>query len=426
MEPAIRVENLSKAYRIGATPLGSKDLRETLTDLVTLPIKRLRYWNMKTASESEVLWALKDVSFEIPRGEVVGLIGKNGAGKSTLLKILARIVQPTSGRAEIYGRFGTILEVATGFHPELSGRENVFLSGALRGLTRREIISKFDDIIEFSEIERFIDTPVKRYSSGMYVRLAFAVATAFEPDVLLLDEVLAVGDVGFKNKCMARMEQLATQGRTVVLCSHSLNRIAKLSDQVLLIDKGEVAYFGEPDVAFNIYSRILDETERKQEPEPSSAVSIQHGISCQVQVCDENGGTPSEFHSGQPIVFHLFFDAFERKVDDALIVLTIRKGNTSICYLMTRHMMRERFSIEGRCHLKCYWEPGYLSYGTYSVDVGIKDGIKNGKRVMKLPAACEFTIGLDDSNGYDASHLKQTVIYPRGYWEMSNSQRAAG
>ncbi|MBN2145997.1 MAG: ABC transporter ATP-binding protein [Anaerolineales bacterium] len=236
---AIRVENLSKRYQLGHAQQRHDTLRDQLVAGLKAPIQRLRV-GRSAAQADDTLWALKDVSFDVKRGEVVGIIGRNGAGKSTLLKILSRITEPTSGRAVINGRVGSLLEVGTGFHPELTGRENIYLNGAILGMRRAEIDRKFDEIVAFSEIEKFLDTPVKRYSSGMYVRLAFAVAAHLEPEILLVDEVLAVGDAAFQNKCLGKMANVARSGRTVFFVSHNMNAIQKICDRGVLLGNGKV------------------------------------------------------------------------------------------------------------------------------------------------------------------------------------------
>ncbi len=240
---AIRVENLGKRYRIGGRQERYKRFTETVMDTLTAPIHRLRNLG-KPVPPEENLWALKDVSLEIKRGEAVGIIGRNGAGKSTLLKILSRITEPTTGRVELHGRVGSLLEVGTGFHPELTGRENIYLNGAILGMRRAEIDRKFDEIVAFAEIEKFLDTPVKRYSSGMYVRLAFAVAAHLEPEILLVDEVLAVGDAEFQKKCLGKMGEVAGEGRTVLFVSHNMNAITSLCQQAVLLHRGRLLSSG--------------------------------------------------------------------------------------------------------------------------------------------------------------------------------------
>jgi len=231
---AIHVENLSKKYKLGAMYERQDTLRDLLVSAVRSPFKK------RPKSENLILWALKDVSFDIERGSVVGIVGRNGAGKSTLLKVLSRVTDPTSGIGEIRGRVGSLLEVGTGFHPELTGRENIYLNGAILGMKRTEIEQKFDEIVQFSEVEKFIDTPVKRYSSGMYLRLAFAVAAHLEPDILVVDEVLAVGDAEFQRKCLGKMSDVAEQGRTVLFVSHNMSAILRLTSETIVLEKGKI------------------------------------------------------------------------------------------------------------------------------------------------------------------------------------------
>jgi lipopolysaccharide transport system ATP-binding protein len=243
---AIRAEHLAKQYRIGGAP-GAEygTLRDQLSNLFGR--------NNSPKNEPRVHWALQDISFEIKRGEVVGIIGRNGAGKSTLLKLLSRITEPSRGKASIYGRVASLLEVGTGFHPELTGRENTYLNGAILGMSRHEIERKFDEIVAFAEIEKFIDTPVKFYSSGMYLRLAFAVAAHLEPEILIVDEVLAVGDSGFQKKCINKMEDVGQQGRTVLFVSHSMPTITRLCERAILLDGGVVAADGPAPKIANLY-----------------------------------------------------------------------------------------------------------------------------------------------------------------------------
>ena len=246
---SIRVQKLAKLYRIGQGE-SYRLLRDVLADALASPFRAAasifddRQGNELRSTDTHV-WALKGVSFEIKQGQVVGIIGPNGAGKTTLLKILSRITEPTEGQAEIRGRVGSLLEVGTGFHLELTGRENIYLNGAILGMKKAEIERKFDEIVEFSGVERFIDTPVKRYSSGMYVRLAFAVAAHLEPEILLVDEVLAVGDLAFQQKCLGKMEEVSHEGRTVIFVSHNLNAIWSLCPQTLWLDRGQIVDFGE-------------------------------------------------------------------------------------------------------------------------------------------------------------------------------------
>lgn len=258
MQPAIRVEHLAKSYRIlhEGGRAGYKTMRESISALASRALRRTPTGAIETTEE---FWALKDVSFEVQPGEVIGIIGRNGAGKSTLLKILSRVTKPTKGRATLNGRVGSLLEVGTGFHPELTGRENIYLNGSILGMRRSEIDRHFAGIVGFAEIERFLDTPVKRYSSGMYVRLAFAVAAHLEPELLIIDEVLAVGDASFQRKCLGKLSDVAKQGRTVIFVSHQMNAIRSLCQKVLLLRDGQVSDF----------SRDVDSVVRAYLPAPS-------------------------------------------------------------------------------------------------------------------------------------------------------------
>ncbi len=242
-DTVLRTVGLGKSYQIGQERQRYRTLRDAIVQAAMRPIERIRHPGAATQS-SETLWALKDVDLEVDHGEVLGIIGRNGAGKSTLLKILSRITEPTEGRVEIRGRVGSLLEVGTGFHPELTGRENIQLNGAILGMSRTEIQSKFDEIVEFSEIGQFLDTPVKRYSSGMYVRLAFAVAAHLDPEVLVVDEVLSVGDFAFQRKCLGKMQDVAGSGRTVLFVSHNLAAVASMCDRVALLSGGRLAAVG--------------------------------------------------------------------------------------------------------------------------------------------------------------------------------------
>ena len=250
---AIKVENLSKRYRIGAQQESYKTLRDMLSNAASAPLRWARAGRRAEAQHERDFWALNDVSFEVKRGEVVGIIGRNGAGKSTLLKILSRITEPTSGTVDIYGRVGSLLEVGTGFHPELTGRENIYLNGAILGMKREEIARQFDAIVEFAEVEKFVDTAVKHYSSGMYLRLAFAVAAHLEPEILLVDEVLAVGDAQFQKKCLGKMGEVAKQGRTVFLVSHNMAAIRTLCSKTILLNKGYMLCNDRTDTALQLY-----------------------------------------------------------------------------------------------------------------------------------------------------------------------------
>ncbi len=250
MTAVISVKNISKCYQIGGLNPGYATFREFLAEAMAMPIRRLRRIQK---SQKETIWALRDINFDMESGELVGLIGHNGAGKSTLLKILSRITVPTTGRTEVHGRIGSLLEVGTGFHPDLTGRENIFLNGTILGITRSEVRRKFDEIVAFSEIEKFIDTPVKWYSSGMYLRLAFSVAVHLDTEVLIMDEVLAVGDVSFQQKCLDRIHEIRNQGRTILFVSHSMAAVTRLCSRAILLEKGHLIADGPASEVVNDY-----------------------------------------------------------------------------------------------------------------------------------------------------------------------------
>jgi ABC-type polysaccharide/polyol phosphate transport system ATPase subunit len=273
MKPIIRVDNISKRYHIGTGPGAVRyvTLRESIVKAARHPVDRLR---RIARNQDEMIWALKGVSFEVMPGEVVGIIGGNGSGKSTLLKVLSRITKPSTGRVELYGRVASLLEVGTGFHPDLTGRENVYLNGAILGMKRREIDRRFDEIIAFADIDKFLDTPVKHYSSGMYVRLAFAVAAHLDPDILIVDEVLAVGDLNFQKKCLGKMNDVTRSGRTVLFVSHSLGMVEQLCRRVILLERGRIKSIGPTEEVIAHYKELCDlEASRQSSPHMIAAAS---------------------------------------------------------------------------------------------------------------------------------------------------------
>jgi lipopolysaccharide transport system ATP-binding protein len=243
---SLTVAGLGKRYRVSGPRLATNSLREALVDLVKAPLRQLRELRADAATAEETFWALRDISFAVAPGEVLGVVGKNGAGKSTLLKLLSRITEPTEGRITLHGRVASLLEVGTGFHPELSGRENIYLNGTILGMRKREVDQKLDEIVAFAEVERFLDTPVKRYSSGMYVRLAFAVAAHLEPEILLVDEVLAVGDADFQAKCLGKMGEVARHGRTILFVSHNMAAVQRLCTRAILLERGRLTLDADP------------------------------------------------------------------------------------------------------------------------------------------------------------------------------------
>lgn len=305
-KPAIKVEGLWKEYVVGSAQQTHSTFYDLLSHSLKAPFNRLRNLG-GTSDEANQFWALRDVNFEVQPGEVLGIIGRNGAGKSTLLKILSRITAPTRGRVTVQGRMASLLEVGTGFHPELSGRENIFLNGAILGMSRVDIRRKFDEIVAFAEIEKFIDTPVKRYSSGMYVRLAFAVASHLEPDVLVVDEVLAVGDIEFQRKCLGKMQDVSGSGRTVLFVSHNMNAIQILCSKALMLDKGAVLLSGEIDQVVGRYLENIEHT-----------VGVVENASGALQITSATGEFSSLDENNLDISISIIMDA-TKKIEDLTI-----------------------------------------------------------------------------------------------------------
>src|SRR5262249_49377212 len=322
MTAAIVVESLGKRYRVsrGAARPRYRTLREDLVNLVSAALRRLT--RGPDGGNMEEFWALRNVGFAVRPGEVVGIIGRNGAGKSTLLKVLSRITRPTSGEVRLRGRVGSLLEVGTGFHPELTGRENIYLNGSVLGMSRREVERKVDEIVAFSEVERFLDTPVKRYSSGMYVRLAFAVAAHLEPEILIVDEVLAVGDAGFQKKCLGKMNEVGRQGRTVLVVSHNMAAVRALCRRGIVLRRGELVFDGEVESAVKHYLAYLHDTAGQafgDNPERSGSGAVRLTA---VGLLDEAGEPVTDPVAGRPATVKLTYQnpSGVRRLD---VVMTI-------------------------------------------------------------------------------------------------------
>ncbi len=340
-QTAIRVEGISKSYRI-ARALVRQPYRTLQEEVVGLPKK---IWDRArgTIEPMETFWALDDVSFEVKEGEVVGIIGRNGAGKSTLLKILSRITEPTRGRAEIYGRVGALLEVGTGFHAELTGRENIFLSGAILGMRKSEIARQFDAIVDFAEVEQFIDTPIKRYSTGMYMRLAFAVSAHLEPEILLVDEVLAVGDAAFQKKCLGKMEDVAGQGRTVFFVSHNTQAVRQLCTRGILLERGRVIADGPTDSVLSVYSQRVRETRIDADtgvnnPENRRGSGTVRFTSVSVEGTE--GSARNSFEMGETVRFRLAFQT-SAPLRGAAVFIGLRSGYSRELVTSVRHVLTE-------------------------------------------------------------------------------------
>ena len=377
MQPAIRVENLGKRYRIsheGTRHERYKTLRDQLSDLATAPLRRLRNGGHETSQED--FWALKDVSFEVQPGEVVGIIGRNGAGKSTLLKILSRITKPTSGRVELRGRVGSLLEVGTGFHPELTGRENIYLNGSILGMARGEIDDKFDEIVDFAGIDRFLDTPVKRYSSGMYVRLAFSVAAHLQCEILIVDEVLAVGDQMFQEKCAGKMSDITKSGRTILFVSHNLQMLARLCDRAVWLDRGMVKRSGETEpliAAFCHQSSATTHIASVDFRDRSATGLSGSQIIERVTLRDKHGRPTTGINLGDPLSIEMDVAPFSRRFGTNIVVelndsLGTRIGTCS-------SSLHSRLALDGKGQVRVHCDLPALDLvpGEYSLSFKVGD-----------------------------------------------------
>jgi lipopolysaccharide transport system ATP-binding protein len=378
-EIAIEVKGLSKQYRIGGTKVKYKTLRTSISDSILAParrIKRLIGGEAAGATEmTEKFWALDDVSFNVQPGEVVGVIGQNGAGKSTLLKILSRITIPTKGYAEINGRVGALLEVGTGFHPELTGRENIYLNGALLGMPRDEITRKLDEIIAFAELEQFINTPVKFYSSGMGLRLGFAVAAHLEPEILVVDEVLAVGDAAFQKKCLGKMDEVSKQGRTILFVSHNMAAVAALCTRGILLSKGHVLMDGGVNEVINQYMEMGAVNAAKPLTERTDRRGNGRFRFTHVTFLNEKGETASGGVSGKPLTVVLDYEAADGKTArdvDAFIAFFGSFGELLFApHVRLTHGTFDEIPAKGQmvCHIpKLPLTPGSYRFG---IEMGI-------------------------------------------------------
>ncbi len=371
---AIRIENLSKEYVLGGRERNRDSFREMLSDSLLAPFRRFRRLAGGTAAEERFL-ALKGVSFEVLPGEAVGIVGRNGAGKSTLLKILSRITPPTSGRVELTGRVSSLLEVGTGFHPELTGRENIFLNGAILGMTRAEIRGRFDEIVAFSEVERFLDTPVKRYSSGMYVRLAFAVAAHLDPEILIVDEVLAVGDGQFQKKCLGKIGEVGKEGRTVIFVSHNLGAVRSLCSRAILLRNGRTEFDGDVFTAVGRYTHResadvgVVEWPREEAPSLPSASLVEVGI---LGDGDEAGTDLSTEH---PIRVYVRFRV-EKEAEIGTSVLLHNSDGMMLFSSLSNHEPRwhGKRRPQGVYRSVCEIPANFLAAGEYTVSIGFWEG----------------------------------------------------
>lgn len=390
-QPIISVENLSKRYFLNqgsaSTGRGYRKFSDALVDGVKSPFRRLKGSPVETSRDrgSDEFWALKDVSFEVQEGEVLGIIGRNGAGKSTLLKILSRITEPTKGRVMLCGRVASLLEVGTGFHPELTGRENIFLNGAILGMTRAEIRGKFDEIVAFAEVEKFLDTPVKRYSSGMYVRLAFAVAAHLEPEILIVDEVLAVGDMEFQKKCLGKMDDVAKGGRTVLFVSHNLAALQSLCTAGVVLKSGSIDYIGSSDEAVKHYA---ESNQDGYATYTSPGTSSPHKVtSVEIPSLKTNG-----LHvSGEDLMIRITIESEEAIRMGCLSVQVINQSGVPVLNLCAHDHSATFGAKAGVTTLECVVENCWLNTGSYSLTVYVADP-PGGTLFECLTQICPFTV----------------------------------
>jgi lipopolysaccharide transport system ATP-binding protein len=421
---AIRVQHLGKQYTLGQRE-HYRALRDMVAEAVIQPARRLvglvRNGTQAAAQERRnTIWALRDVSLDVEQGEVLGIIGHNGAGKSTLLKILSRITEPTEGRAIVNGRVGSLLEVGTGFHPELTGRENIYLNGAILGMKRTEIARRFDEIVAFAEVERFIDTPVKRYSSGMYLRLAFAVAAHLEPEILLVDEVLAVGDAGFQKKCLGRMGEVANEGRTVLFVSHNLPSVEKLCRRVVVIDGGQVRMQGDAASCISAYLGMRSEARAgvdlaavpRLDPR---LVPVFTGF----ELLDPSGRAFSSVGCGEAVEFRLHYTAPTEIANPSFGIIVSSAMGTPLFFLQTRAQLglTERAPRSGS--VVCRLDEMPLVPGDYLLTFGSMTG---DRQLDLLEHAASFTVEPRDFfNSGNLPPASNGPVLVRATWDLVES-----
>jgi lipopolysaccharide transport system ATP-binding protein len=417
MNPAIRCQRVGKCYRISQDgPRGAFRYRALRDELAQWAKAPLRTWQSRTR-KSEDFWALQDIDFQVQPGEVVGIIGRNGAGKSTLLKIFAKITKPTIGEVRLRGRVGSLLEVGTGFHPELTGRENIFLNGAILGMKRAEIVRKFDQIVQFAEVEQFLDTPVKRYSSGMYVRLAFAVAAHLQPEILIVDEVLAVGDMAFQRKCLGRMREVGKSGCTVLFVSHSMPAIESLCTRALLLDGGRLAKEGDVhDLIHEYHKRVLQPASGSDDSlAERSELSRVHKVFQAASLLGERGQPTNFIPLGG--VFHLRLNldspvAIESPTLTVGIDDTLGHRLLSLVTPLTNPVLDK---VEGACRIDCRVANFPLAPGEYWIKLGLRSAVAEIDEVERV---MHFTVINADKFG-EGRGIHQGLCVAPAQWTVN-------
>lgn len=426
MAVAVRAENLGKRYRIGTAETRFRYglLRDVLSDVVTTPIrlaKRLGRNGSGGAGKGTFIWALEDVSFDVEEGRVLGIVGRNGAGKSTLLKVLSRVTEPTVGSVTIRGRVGSLLEVGTGFHPELTGRENIYMNGAVLGMMRAEIDRKFDEIVAFSEVEKFVDTPVKRYSSGMYLRLAFAVAAHLEPEILVVDEVLAVGDAEFQKKCLGKMGDVAQQGRTVLFVSHNMSAILRLTQETIVLRKGRLVKRAPTQEAVDFYlaSGQAETGERVWEPDeiPAAAAPFRPVA---LRIKNKDGRVIDTVRSTEPVTIEWEYrlDAPLTGLRVGMYLSTMRGEYVLTAFDVDDPKQYEAFGarVAGHYLSRCVLPADLLNEGRYSL--GVNASSFGVRRYFMDESALSFNVDISGAPGTQWPELRHGPIRPRLDWTI--------
>jgi lipopolysaccharide transport system ATP-binding protein len=421
MTTVIRVDQLSKRYRIGLGPRRYQTLSENITHALSAPLRAIRRVQAPTTDGADTIWALRDVSFEVAEGQVLGIIGRNGAGKSTLLKVLSRITEPSEGSVSIRGRVGSLLEVGTGFHPELTGRENIFLNGAILGMKRSEIAAKFDEIIAFSEVAQFIDTPVKRYSSGMYLRLAFAVAAHLEPEILVVDEVLAVGDAEFQKKCLGKMGDVAQQGRTVLFVSHNMSAILRLTQDCLVLQKGCLSLRAPSSEAVDYYlsaghtsagERVWDADEIPPGAAPFRPIAL--------RVKNKSGKVVDSVRSTEPFTIEMEYALAAPLTALRIgVYLNTTRGEAVFTSFDTddaAHFEKHPSREAGHYCSRCAVPADMLNSGRYSL--GVNASSYQIRRYFGDEQALDFTVDSTGAPGMQWGEPRPGPIRPRLKWEI--------
>jgi lipopolysaccharide transport system ATP-binding protein len=407
---AISIGGLSKAYQIEHGRPRITTFRDVIMDRIRHPFRR---------TQAETFWAVRDVDLEIARGDVVGVIGRNGAGKSTLLKLLSRITEPTTGKIDLYGRVGSLLEVGTGFHPELTGRENIYLNGAILGMRRSEIRRQFDAIVNFAEVEKFLDTPVKRYSSGMYVRLAFAVAAHLDPEILIVDEVLAVGDAQFQNKCLGKMGEVARSGRTVLLVSHNMAAVSNLCNRTVVMDAGRIHFTGDTTEAVQAYMGLGKMLARCR---PAWAKPFIQSV----RTVDESGNDCGQFLLGSDVFLEVAFDTANepalKQPNLGIVVSHPTLGNIGGVNMRMTGFDAKRSEYD-RGIIRCRIKDTPLLQGEYTVDVWLGDGHVD---LDMLAGVARFEVEVSDIYGTGAEPYRRLgTVFLKAEWEINDDAATA-